>query len=343
VVPAAQTPCLPVEQATLPPGLLLSTTPLQSSSIPLHISAVGCTSWLQTIAPPVHAVVPSEQAPSLPVLQASPPPGLPLSTTPLQSLSSPSHASAVGLALRLQTTAPAVHAVVPAAQTPSCPVEHATPPPGLPLSTTPSQSSSTPLHVSATAAWFAVQAMDPPVHAVVPAEHAPCWPVEHARPPPGLLSSTVPLQSSSRPSHVSADGAAVCTQTIAPAVHAVVPAAHAPRLPVLHAAPLPGLPLSITPSQSLSSPSHVSACAALGEHVWAWPLAHAGTVLLHWPTPHEITPSPSSASPLQSSSTPLHVSALGSTWPTHAPHAPPAHVCMPAWHAPMPAVPAAPA
>ena len=40
------------------------------------------------------------------------------STTPLQSSSRPLHSSVLGLTLRLQTIAPAVHAVVPGAQTP---------------------------------------------------------------------------------------------------------------------------------------------------------------------------------------------------------------------------------
>src|SRR5205807_21106 len=90
VVPAAQTPCLPVPQAAPPPGLPSSTVPSQLLSRPSQASALGCVFWLQAIAPAVHAVRPVEHTPSLPVLQATLPPGLPLSTVPLQSLSRPS-------------------------------------------------------------------------------------------------------------------------------------------------------------------------------------------------------------------------------------------------------------
>ena len=61
------------------------------------MSVVGPVLRLQasTPAPPaVHAVVPAEQMPCLPVLQPRPPPGLPLSIEPLQSLSLPSQTSA---------------------------------------------------------------------------------------------------------------------------------------------------------------------------------------------------------------------------------------------------------
>src|SRR4051812_9231413 len=85
---------------------LLSTTPLQSSSSPLQVSVVGLWLRLQAAAPLTHEVVPGAQMPSWPVLHAIPPPGLPLSTTPLQSSSSPLHVSVVGFWLRLQTIAP---------------------------------------------------------------------------------------------------------------------------------------------------------------------------------------------------------------------------------------------
>jgi hypothetical protein len=258
VVPAEHTPSCPVTHAPPPPGLPLSTAPLQSSSRPLHVSTLACWLWLQTIAPEVHAVVPAEQMPCRPVEQLSPPPGLLLSTTPLQSLSLPSHTSALDCTFWLQWRAPAVHAVVPAAQTPCKPVEHATLPPGLPLSTVPSQSSSRPLHVSLAAAWLALHTMDPLVHAVLPAEHTPCLPVEHETPPPGLPLSMAPLQSSSSPLHVSAEGCTFWLQTTAPLEHAVVPAEQTPSLPVPQLWPPPGLPLSTTPSQSSSSPLHVS-------------------------------------------------------------------------------------
>ena len=111
VVPAAQTPCLPVEHATPLPGLPLSTTPSQSSSLPLHVSAPVCTVCTQTTAPLAHAVVPAAHTPSLPVAHATAPPGLPLSTAPSQSSSLPLHASVAG------NTAPLHAPHWPAAQT----------------------------------------------------------------------------------------------------------------------------------------------------------------------------------------------------------------------------------
>src|SRR4051812_19305989 len=121
VMPAAQIPSLPVAQLWPPPGLPLSTAPLQSSSRPLQASVVGWTFWLQTTPPAVQAVVPAAQIPSLPVAQLWPPPGLPLSTAPLQSSSRPLQISAAGWTFWLQTTAPLAQAVVPAAQIPSLP------------------------------------------------------------------------------------------------------------------------------------------------------------------------------------------------------------------------------
>src|SRR5262245_43667222 len=70
VVPAAQTPGLPVLQDWPPPGLPSSVEPLQLLSSPSHISVPGCWFWLQTMAPPEQAVVPAAQMPNLPVLQA---------------------------------------------------------------------------------------------------------------------------------------------------------------------------------------------------------------------------------------------------------------------------------
>src|SRR4029077_13932786 len=102
-----------------------------------QISTMGCTFWLQVMAPPVHAVVPAAHTPSFPVLHGIAPPGLPSSTAPLQSLSLPSQISTMGCTFWLQVMSPLVHAVVPAAHTPSFPVLQAVPPPGLPSSTTP--------------------------------------------------------------------------------------------------------------------------------------------------------------------------------------------------------------
>src|SRR5262249_44454931 len=74
--------------------------------------------------------------------------GLPLSTTPSQSLSSPSQISADWFTFGRHAIAPLVQCVVPAAQTPKRPVGQAAPPPGSPLSTTPSQSLSLPSQTS---------------------------------------------------------------------------------------------------------------------------------------------------------------------------------------------------
>src|SRR4051812_10522901 len=101
---------------------LSSTRPLQLLSLLSQISAEDCTLWLHFTAPPWQAVTPAEHTPCSPVLQATPPPGLPLSTTPLQSLSMLSQSSAVGCRFWLQATAPDWQTVVPAAQMPDLPV-----------------------------------------------------------------------------------------------------------------------------------------------------------------------------------------------------------------------------
>jgi hypothetical protein len=222
---------------------------------------------LHTIAPDVHAVVPGAHRPSIPVLQLIPPPGLPSSMPPLQSLSSPSQTSGEGFTLRLHAIDPAAHAVVPALQTPDMPVEQLVPPPGFPLSTTPSQSLSTPSQTSGRGFVLRLQATAPDVQDVVPAVHAPNMPVLHIAPPPGLPLSATPSQSLSSPSHTSAIGLLLRLQTIAPELQAVVPAEQLPGCPVLHITPPPGFPLSTTVSQSLSRPSHVSATGARGLQV----------------------------------------------------------------------------
>src|SRR5947199_283804 len=109
---------------------------------------------MQCSEPAKQAVVPAEHTPRLPVEQATLPPGLPSSTWPLQLLSRPSQTSALGWTCWLQTTAPAMQAVVPAAHTPRLPVEQATLPPGLPSSVWPLQLSSAPLQVSGAPGWI---------------------------------------------------------------------------------------------------------------------------------------------------------------------------------------------
>src|SRR5581483_11685775 len=157
-----------------------STRPLQSLSSPSQISALAAVVWWHDSAPLEQTMVPAAHTPDLPVEHATPVPGTLSSTIPLQSLSSPSHTSADAWAFWLQRIAPLVQLVVPAAQTPVLPVLQASPPPGLPSSTVPLQLSSSPLHTSAVACTFWLQAMAPAVQAVVPAAHTPGLPVEQA-------------------------------------------------------------------------------------------------------------------------------------------------------------------
>ncbi len=103
-----------------------------------------------------------------------------------------------------------------------------------------------------------LQAMLPFWHAVMPAAHTPGLPVLQFCPPPGLPSSTCPLQLLSRPSHVSAEGGSTSLQTIDPLVHAVMPAEQTPALPVSQATSPPGSPSSTAPLQLLSMPSQIS-------------------------------------------------------------------------------------
>src|SRR4051812_25554880 len=149
---------------------------------------------------------------------------------------------------------------------------------GLPMpamsSDAPLQSSSTPLHDSPV---FAT----PPVHVRAPAVHL-YRPVTQRVPPPEFmqsdsvpvgqhavfthasvrLSSPVPLQSSSRPLHVSTDGPTFPLHTSPPFVHATTPALHWPlqfatsppghKFP--HATPTPAGLSSTTPLQRATTP-----------------------------------------------------------------------------------------
>jgi hypothetical protein len=66
----------------------------------------------------MQARTPLEHTPERPVAHAEPPPGLPSSVCPSQSLSRPSQTSVVAWSVCEQASAPATHVVVPAAQTP---------------------------------------------------------------------------------------------------------------------------------------------------------------------------------------------------------------------------------
>jgi hypothetical protein len=71
--------------------------PLQLLSLPSHISGEEGVEALQTILPPWQVLVPCPQEPGWPVEQVPPPPGLPSSVLPSQSLSLPSHFSEMGV------------------------------------------------------------------------------------------------------------------------------------------------------------------------------------------------------------------------------------------------------
>src|SRR5438093_13691419 len=92
-----------VPQLNGPPALLnpLSTVPSQSPSRLLQVSAAGPVYPTHTRLPLWHCVVPCRQRPvsqcdmsAIAGLQLTPPPGLPSSICPLQSLSRPSQTSA---------------------------------------------------------------------------------------------------------------------------------------------------------------------------------------------------------------------------------------------------------
>jgi hypothetical protein len=165
----------------------------------------------------------------------------------------------------------------------------------------------------------------------------------------------VPSQSLSSPSHASgAGGFAFWHTQPPPPAHASVPLLHGAMMPPLslHVAPggghhcrlsneqqLPGRfqhPLapaagaslsgasSGVPSQSLSMPSHCSACGPTPPWHKIAPPTHAVVPGVHggWLMPHGV-PTPtmlSSTMPSQSLSIPSQISGLGPTAPAHAPH-----------------------
>jgi hypothetical protein len=293
----------------------LSATPSQLSSRPLHTSAgathAPCAQAAEQVREPVvpHGVV---QAAALPCAQAKP-----SSMAPSQSSSRPLHTSAGGThAPSAQSPSQARVPMVPQA------VAHATEPPrthAKPLSATPSQSSSRPLHVSAggrhpVASPAALQIVVPMVpHAVVQGVLIEQQP-----------SSTRPSQLSSRPLHDS--GGATHASHAQVALHERWPAdpqavMHVPIEPAMHAKPL-----SIMPSQSSSRRLHVSAG---GRHPVGRPEASQVVVpiepqlAVHAAADEQ---QPSSVRPSQLSSRPLHTSIGG----THAPRVHVSlHVCVP--------------
>src|SRR5688572_25756152 len=72
-----------------------------------------------------------------------------------------------------------------------------------------------------------------------------------------------------------------------------------------------GNPSSVVPSQSLSTPSHVSADPDPGVQDWEFPFMQFCTVTWQAPTPHVVAPSSSSVEPSQSLSRLSHCSGTG--------------------------------
>ncbi len=304
-------------------------------SRPSHVSADGITFCWQTSAPFTQWNVPAAHTPMRPVLHAPPPPGSPSSIEPLQLLSLLSQISFEACVVCVHTIPPFWQFVRPAAHTPKRPVLHAEPPPGLPSSVAPLQLLSRPSHVSGADCVFWLHLISPFWQAVVPAAHAPSRPVLQPTPPPGLPSSTCPLQLSSRLLHDSFEGCTFCTQMTCAFWQEVVPGPQTPWLPVMQAMPPPGLPSSTKPLQLSSRPLHVSTLAGSGLQTLSTPFTQKGTVFAQMPRPQLMVPSPSSTWPLQLSSMLLQISAVG--WPgVHTCVMPPMQFCVVTLHAPTP-------
>src|SRR5690606_10576242 len=112
----------------------------QSSSRSLQTSGIGPTAPTQVSDPETHASVPLLHSPvSMP--QLAPPSGSPSSTMPSQSLSRPSQRSGLGPVSPMQTRAPPMQVSTPSSHSPSSVAPQLPPPPGLPSSISPSQSS----------------------------------------------------------------------------------------------------------------------------------------------------------------------------------------------------------
>ena len=156
--------------------------------------------------------------------------------------------------------------------------------------------------------------IEPETQCSVPGVHSPV-PSPHEAPPPGSPSSAVPSQSLSRPSHTSGAGGVSPRQIMDAPTHWIVPSAHSPTLDP-QGVPVPGTALSAVPSQSLSSPSHVSVVGPTAPVQDGTPPVHSTVPSAHSPTLEpQGTPmpgmDPSSAVPSQSLSRPSHTSAVG--------------------------------
>ena len=235
------------------------------------------------------------------------------------------------------------------------------PPTEMPLSFVPSQSLSRPSQTSGVGGTSPTQSSTPAVQARVPGEHSPTS-LPQAVPTWETLSSMVPLQLLSRPSHTSGTGPFGFLQAQEPPSHASVPllqgAVSAPtpvqvapagghqerlaktqQLPASAQQPFwPGAGASASgasstaPSQSLSAPSHTSGCGPTPPWQTSAPATHAVIPVVHggWLTPQGTpTPkAPSSTWPSQSLSMPSQISLLGPTKPVQAP----LQGFVPCWH-----------
>src|SRR5262249_17992632 len=124
------------------------------------------------------------------------------------------------------------------------------------LSMRPSQSLSSPSHFSSVGAVPPWHTSAPLTHASVPGRHSPTS-EPHGWPTPTGMSSGVPLQSLSRPSHTSGLGLIAPTHTGAPMRQVSTPNLHAPTLDWPHG-PMSVRPSSMRPLQLSSSPLHIS-------------------------------------------------------------------------------------
>src|SRR5215475_9590924 len=115
--------------------------PLQLSSRRLHFSGVGPTSPAHCSVPPTQIVWPNEHSPVSVAPHGWPTSVGLLSTTPLQSSSRPLQISGPPPVAPTHTSVPPWQAYVPCVHTPT-ELPHGPPPPGLPSSVLPSQSSS---------------------------------------------------------------------------------------------------------------------------------------------------------------------------------------------------------
>jgi hypothetical protein len=181
----------------------------------------------------------------------------------------------------------------------------------------PLQSLSLPSQISALGKLVWLQPFCPPKQLVCPWAHGVfgfCPGTAQGCPAPGNPSSTVPLQSSSSPLHVSDPGCRFATHAICPPVHFSLPAEQMPCNDVVHAAPTSDGLSSTTPSQLLSLPSHISGDAGRFATHLRTPVLQCVVPGAHSPslpgTSQAVPPpgSPSSFTPLQLSSRPLHSS-----------------------------------